>query len=215
MQYEKKGNVFAGFIGALIGTAVGIVLWVLIGKLGYISSLVGLVGAFVAAKLYDAFGGRKGGAKTFILIICMLAMVVVGVGGTYFWQSMDLYNEELEECVVLFQQYYGYNETQARAEAEILMEDSYNGKFGYFKELMSQPENDGLMLKDLGMGVLFAALGCVGIISGDSKAKKKQAAAARQAAMNAQQAPAQPYAAQPVQNNNSSKSFYDSENSKY
>jgi len=175
MQYgsTNKGNVFTGFIGALIGAVVGIAAWVLIGKLGYISSLAALVAALVSSKLYDVFGGKQGAAKVVILILCVLITVGVGSVGTYFWLSNDLYNEELEEVVALFED-YGYSEAEARTEAEILMDETYGGRMGHFEELMSYEENQELLRKDLLTGLVFAALGCVGVIFGGAKARSKR-----------------------------------------
>lgn len=206
----KKGSVFTGFIGALIGAAIGIVIWLIIGKLGFISSLAALLSAVISSKLYDAFGGRQGGGKVFVLIICVLLTVVVGTIGTFYWQSLDLYNEELEECVVGYKQYYGYSDSQARSAAEELMDSTYGGRMGHFNYLMDAPENEGLLAKDMGTGLLFGALGAVGVIAGNGKARKKRKAeeaaaqaraeeARRQAELNAQQNNGYNYGAQPNQ----------------
>lgn len=171
-SYEKRGNTFTGFIGALIGALAGTLIWILIGRKGYVSGLVGLLTAVVSGQLYDSFGGKPGAAKTVIVVICVLVTVFAGTAGAMYVQSSELYDEELEECVELFMQYPQITEAEARAEAKEIMEDTYGGKIGHFKFLLALPENEGLFAENLAPGLLFAAIGCIGIIIGNRKAAK-------------------------------------------
>ena len=177
MEKANKGNFITGFIGAVIGALAGVAVWIIIGKLGYISSLAALVGMVVSAKLYDAFGGPKGAARVITLLMCLVAIVAVGTFGSYLWAAADLYNED-----ILAIQSYGFT----KAEAETLMKTEYDNLFEYFGELMEDSENFGLVVKDLLMGLLFGALGGVGVIVGDNKSRKQKKAeeTAAQTAVN-------------------------------
>lgn len=75
---EQKGSYLMGFIGALIGAALGSVVWALLYYAGYIASLAGLVIGIFAEKGYRILKGRKGKIKVFILIVCILAGILLG-----------------------------------------------------------------------------------------------------------------------------------------
>ncbi len=167
---EKKGSIFLGFIGALIGAAVGAVVWILIGRLNYISSAVGLVTAYTSAKLYDVFGGRKGTAKVIVLVICVIIAVLVGNIGSCFWQAYDLYKEDVAQ--------YG----------KLVVHRAYDvrnvGEF--FLKLMDESDNKGVLIEGIVTGLLFAGVGCSGVIVADIKARKAEKAYAREAAVRQQ-----------------------------
>lgn len=157
----KRGNAFTGLLGALIGAIVGIAVWMIVGRLGYIASAVGILAVLVSGKLYDVFGGKPGALKILVLIICVLITVFGGTFGNYYWQAWDIYDDELEECVELYKKYYDADDAEARAESEIIMDESYGGRAGHFKLLMEQPENREAFFKDLMAGLAYALIGCV------------------------------------------------------
>ena len=169
--YEKKGNIFTGFIGALIGAVVGIVAWLLLGRLNIIASAVGLVTALLAGKLYDVFGGRQGAAKIVILIVCVLITVIVGSLGNCFWQAYDLYQEEVAQYGE-FTVHYAYRVSNV---------------WEYFLALMEESENQSVLIENTLMGLFFSALGCAGVIASNAKTRKAEEARAKAAAA-AQQA---------------------------
>ena len=156
---ENKGNVFTGFIGALIGAAIGAVLWAAVGIFGYIASVVGLVIAFLAGKGYDLFKGRQGAAKVVVLILCVVLAVVAGNAGSYAWQIHDVYEEETQGLSAEEMNY-------VVSEAE------------FFELMIDDSEIRTGFLKDCGMGLFFAALGCIGILR--DAGKKKSSAPAEQ-----------------------------------
>lgn len=158
---KKRGNAFTGLLGALVGAIVGIAVWMIVGRLGYIASAVGILAALVSGKLYDVFGGKPGALKILVLIICVLITVFGGTFGNYYWQAWEIYDDELEECVELYKKYYDADDAEARAESEIIMDESYGGRMGHFKLLMEQPENREVFLKDLMAGLAYALIGCV------------------------------------------------------
>ena len=153
VKKRKKGSVLTGFAGAFIGAMIGAVLWAVIGVLGYIASIVGFVIAFLAGKGYDLFKGRRGAAKVVVLILCVILAVVAGNVGSYAWQIHDVYKEEVAALSAMEQQF-------------VISE----GEF--FQLMIEDSEVIGGFVKDLGMGVLFAALGCYGVIR-DAGGKKK------------------------------------------
>lgn len=71
---ERRENVAAGVVGALLGTLLGVVCTVFIGQMGYIASISGLVMAVGALKGYELLGGRlskKGAVISSLLILGM------------------------------------------------------------------------------------------------------------------------------------------------
>ncbi len=134
----------------------------LVGGLNYISALVGLLNATLSAKLYGKFGGPQGAVKVIVLIVCVLFAVFAGTLGVFFWQSYDLYKEFILEF------------------DEVAVRRAYKNVGGFFLELMKDPEGKSLLAENIGMGPVFAAVGCFGVIFGDSKSRKAKKAAAEE-----------------------------------
>lgn len=78
---EDKGSYITGFVGALLGSALGAVLWAIVLNMGYVASLVGLVIGWLAQKGYDLFKGKQGKAKVWILILVIILGVLLGTIG--------------------------------------------------------------------------------------------------------------------------------------
>lgn len=167
---DKKSSVFSGFIGAFIGAVVGTVAWILVGRLNYISSAVGLLTAVLSAKLYDAFGGRQGAPKVLVLIICVLIAVLAGNLGTVYWQAYDLYKEDVA----------------AYGKAVVHRAYGVKNSLGYFFALMGESENLGILVKNTLMGLVFAAIGCYGVIVNSAKTRKAQETYERETAARQQ-----------------------------
>lgn len=75
---QRRENVVAGVVGAFLGTLVGVLCTVIIGQLGYVTSVSGLIMAVGALKGYELLGGtlsKKGAVIScvFILIMTYLA----------------------------------------------------------------------------------------------------------------------------------------------
>ncbi|MBQ2927769.1 MAG: zinc ribbon domain-containing protein [Oscillospiraceae bacterium] len=70
---RKPENMLTGFVGALIGAALGGASIVLLGQLGFVAALSGLILAVCTLKGYELLGGQlsvKG------IIICIILMLV-------------------------------------------------------------------------------------------------------------------------------------------
>lgn len=152
---DQNSNLFGGIIGAIGGSAIGAVVWALVGMLGYISSIVGFLIAFLADKGYDLLKGRQGAIKMVVLIICVVLAVVAGTVGTYVWLLHNTYNEEMAAYPASFKASY--------PESEFIM------------ECLADSEVQGGMLKDGALGMLFGIMGSIGLIINAKNNKKKEA----------------------------------------
>lgn len=80
MEQAKKTrqeNVAAGLVGALLGSLAGVLCTVVIGQMGYVTSISGLVMAVGALKGYELLGGRlsKTGAVISSLLILIMTLL--------------------------------------------------------------------------------------------------------------------------------------------
>lgn len=75
---EATGSYGMGLLGALLGSAVGAVLWAIVLNMGYVASLVGLVIGWLAEKGYNLLHGKQGKAKVAILIVAIIFGVLLG-----------------------------------------------------------------------------------------------------------------------------------------
>lgn len=82
-EEKKRGDqVLAGTVGAFLGSLVGVLCIVIMGRLGYMASLSGLVMAVCALKGYELLGGglsKRGAVISSVLILVM----------TYFADRLD------------------------------------------------------------------------------------------------------------------------------
>ena len=135
------GNYFTGLLGALLGSCIGAVLWAVVLYMGYVASIVGLAIGWLAEKGYNLLKGKQGRGKIVILVIAVIIGVLLGNFGA--------------NAITLAQQIgagewgsLGYGDIPVMIPV-LLMEDS-----GY---LMGN-------LANIGMGLLFAALGVWGLL---------------------------------------------------
>ena len=89
-KQEDTGSYGTGLIGALLGSAVGAVLWAVVLNLGYVASLVGLVIGWLAEKGYKLLHGRQGKGKVAILVVAIIFGVLLGTFGAYAYQTAAL-----------------------------------------------------------------------------------------------------------------------------
>lgn len=75
---EDTGSYVQGLIGALLGSALGAIVWAIVLFLGYVASLVGLLIGWLAEKGYTLLHGRKGKGKIAILIVAIIFGVALG-----------------------------------------------------------------------------------------------------------------------------------------
>lgn len=145
----KKGSIITGLIGALLGALVGAAVWAAVGIfLDLIAGVVGFLIGFLAAKGYDLLKGRQGWAKLVCVILAVVIGVAVGTGATVVWVLHDTYTTQIAELTDLERRFY-----------DIMTEEEY-----ILDNITNNPEFMGEVLKNLGIGLLFAALGCYSLL---------------------------------------------------
>jgi hypothetical protein len=135
----SKGSYMTGALGAASGAVMGAILWILVARLGFVSSLVGLVMAFLAKTGYEMLNGRKGRAKAAIIAVAVFFGVVGAVFTFYPIEIREALGPDLPFSFWLQTVLIGF---------------------------VNDSEVFWLIMKDLGIGLLFALLGSYGIISG-------------------------------------------------
>ncbi len=138
---EDRGNYLTGFLGALGGSALGAVVWAIVLNLGYVASLVGLLIGWLAEKGYNLLKGKQGKAKILILIVTIIFGVVLGtVGGDAISVVQMISDGELPGFTV--------------------------GDIPWLLSILwaEDPEYRSAMISNIGMGLLFAALGVYSIV---------------------------------------------------
>ena len=138
---EEGGSYLTGFLGAAVGALLGAVAWALVMMLGYVTSLVGLLIGFLAEKGYNLAKGKQGKGKIVVLIIVIILGVLLGT---------------LAADAISLAQMIGSGE---------LPEFTYGDIPTLILFLLI---NDGEYLtataSNVGMGLLFAALGVFGLL---------------------------------------------------
>lgn len=77
-KQEKSENIVGGFVGALLGSVIGIICIIFFSQLGRISVLSGFVMAICTIKGYEMLGGKLTKKGIVISFIMMLVMTYVG-----------------------------------------------------------------------------------------------------------------------------------------
>ena len=150
-EQEQKdsdtGSYIQGLIGALLGALLGAIVWAIVLSMGYVASLVGLLIGWLADKGYSLMHGKQGKGKIAILIVAIIFGVLLGT---------------IIPDVVTLVQMIGNNELIGATYADIpsiLVQT--------FSEV---PEYRTGVLYNVGIGLLFAALGVIALLA---KAKKE------------------------------------------
>lgn len=138
---EDSGSYFTGLLGAVLGSALGAVVWAIVLSFGYIASVVGLLIGFLAEKGYSLCKGRQGKGKIAILILAVVFGVVLG---TFLAESYGLY-DLIQSGMVPELEITDIPETIVYL-------------------LMNDGEYLGIILKNVGMGLFFAALGAFALL---------------------------------------------------
>ncbi|MBC8536146.1 hypothetical protein [Feifania hominis] len=133
-QEPKKSNFGLGVVGALIGAALGCVVWVLIYQFGYIAGIAGAAMLIFAAKGYELLGGRIDVRGVILCSILSIVMLFVAVNVTMF----------VEVYKALKEYYY------------VTLSDI--DFVALFRTAWADGELRRAMLADLGVGYLLAAL---------------------------------------------------------
>ena len=144
---EGEGSHLTGFLGAMAGGLIGAAVWAVVLLLGYVASIVGLLIGFLAEKGYNLAKGKQDKSKIAVLVIVIVLAVLIGtVAADAISLAQMIGSGELYE--------YTYGDIPllilflALNDAEYLM----------------------ATLGNVGMGLLFAALGVWGLLR---KAKKE------------------------------------------
>lgn len=141
---NASGSYFTGLLGALVGALLGAVVWAVVYELGYIASVVGLLIAFLAVKGYELLRGRQGKGMAVLILAAVVFGVAAGNLMAYCWELMTLVLD---------------------GELPIAMGEIP----GFLLYMMQDGEFLGQVIKDLGMGLVFALLGAFGAISRAAK----------------------------------------------
>ena len=140
---ELAGSYGGGILGALAGSAIGAALWAVLLMMGYVASLAGLAIGFLAEKGYNLLKGKQGKGKLWILIVAILFGILLGTLGGY--------------TVMLMK--------------ELDFQISVGESFTAIVQAISQDADARTeFLSNMGMGILFAALGVYGILRNTRKA---------------------------------------------
>lgn len=140
-RQEAKGSYVMGFLGALLGAALGAVVWACVLNAGYVASVVGLLIGWLAEKGYTLLKGKQGKGKVVILAVAVILGVLLGTIGA------DVYT-----MTTLIASGEAYYLTYADIPAYLLM------LFLDFEEYRTS------ILSNVGIGLLFAALGVFALL---------------------------------------------------
>ena len=149
LREESTGSYGLGLVGALLGAALGAVVWALILLSGFVASIVGLLIGWLADKGYDLLKGKQGKGKIVILIIAVIFGVVAG---TLAADAISL-AQMIDAGEML-----GWEMGDIPHIMLMLFEDS-----GYVTATLS----------NVGMGLLFAAIGVFSLLHKTNKAVSK------------------------------------------
>ena len=100
---SQPANPVMGILGAIVFSLIGCAVWILIGKLGYISYLGGIAMAFSTIFGYHLFGKKFDTLGLIISIVIVLVMVLVSNMFIYTWELLS--QPGMEEALSLL----GYN----------------------------------------------------------------------------------------------------------
>lgn len=100
---SQPANPVMGILGAIVFSLIGCAVWIIIGKLGYISYLGGIAMAFSTIFGYHLFGKKFDTLGLIISIVIVLVMVLVSNMFIYTWELLS--QPGMEEALSLL----GYN----------------------------------------------------------------------------------------------------------
>lgn len=146
---ENTGSYGLGLIGALLGAALGAVVWALVLLSGFVASIVGLLIGWLADKGYDLLKGKQGKGK---LVILILAVIFGVVAGTLAADAISL--EQMIDAGELL----GWEMGDIPLIMLMLFEDT---------------EYITATFSNIGMGLVFAALGVFSLLRKTNKAVSK------------------------------------------
>lgn len=142
---ENSGSYISGFAGALVGSILGGIVWAVVLNFGYVASIIGYLIGWLAEKGYTLLKGKDGKGKIVILAIMAILGVAIGTIGAQVIEMIKLIsNGEMPGLT-----YY-----------DIPL---------WVSELFKDSEYVGYMIKDFGLGLIFAFLGCFSFLKNKGK----------------------------------------------
>lgn len=138
---QRTGSYGMGILGAFLGAVIGAVVWALVLNMGYVASLVGLLIGWLAEKGYTLLKGKQGKGKLAILIVAIIFGVVLGTFAADYITVADMINA-------------GELSGVAHGDIPVFI----------FYLLSVDSEYLTATLANVGMGLLFAALGVFALL---------------------------------------------------
>lgn len=74
---KQQGNILFAYIGAIGGLILGIFLWIIVSKLGFISGLVGFLMLHFATTGFEKLGGMKINKQHFIVLLVLTVLSII------------------------------------------------------------------------------------------------------------------------------------------
>ncbi len=141
-------------IGALLGGLIGSIPWVILYMLGYFASLAGVVIGLGANYGHKLFGGKPGKTRVFLVILMIAIMVPVALAvsevASFAWSILD-----------------GSLATSSGYAADAFtLDDLFPLLHSIWEYPEARAEMIPILVKNLALGYLFAALGGVWAYSG-------------------------------------------------
>lgn len=179
IRQANQENVALGVIGAVVGTALGILVWCLIGMAGYISSLGGL--AIIAGAFFGYLLCAKDVSKTGLVVIIVLVVFGVFIGTRLScainihqtfqeileeMETLDGYSTENRELAIdLFDETYGLDIEASTFDIFL----NFNDHLDACDALLSTDYTvtgtmNGEYHKNLALGYVYTALGATAFI---------------------------------------------------
>ena len=138
-QSHSGNNYWMGLLGAVLGTLVGLIPWVLLARAGYFASIAGFLIGLCAKKGYELFRGKLGRPKLVVLIVCSVLGVVLA-------QYVDVW---IQVAIELDGYFFSFGELTSITTQLILTE----------------PEVLTPFLINLALGLVFALAGLWGVFA--------------------------------------------------
>ena len=145
----KEENVVAGIVGAFLFSLAGGIIWFLLYQVGILAAFSGIIGVVCAIKGYAIFGKRE--STKGIIISTVIAFIVL-VLAWYLCLSYDVYDA--------YQLWY----EEGHVDFTLTFFESVANAHLFLEE----PEIASAYFKDLGLGVLFAFMGCFRLLRNTS-----------------------------------------------
>jgi len=79
VEVQPKANVFLGMIGAIIGSLIGVIVWIAIDRVGFIAGISGVVMLIASFKGYALLGRRLDRFGTVFCIVLSFVMIFAAV----------------------------------------------------------------------------------------------------------------------------------------